>query len=123
MKNVNFWQIIFLGAYLLFMHFVSRQKEDDSELLLSIKTFYHCPEVQYDIGAFCVCAAIGQLTIFLVMKEFGSLTWITISITRKFFTILVSVIMFNHVICFEQWVGVAAVFSGKNSIVLLSSND
>lgn len=112
MQNVNLWQVIFLGLYLVFMHQISVYHDSGSELQLAYHTFSHCPQVRLDIGMFCVCAAIGQLTIFVVMKEFGSLMWITISITRKLFTILVSVLMFNHSICFQQWLGVAAVFSG-----------
>jgi solute carrier family 35 (UDP-galactose transporter), member B1 len=113
MRNVNFWQVIFLGVYLVFMHQINHHFEEASELQLAVDAFSNCPELRRDMGLFCLCAAIGQLTIFVVMKEFGSLMWITISITRKLFTILVSVIMFNHAICFEQWLGVTAVFSGE----------
>lgn len=116
MKNVNFWQVIFLGVYLVFMHQINVHHDSTSELHMAYHTFSNCPEVRFDIATFCLCAAIGQLTIFVVMKEFGSLMWITISITRKLFTILVSVVMFNHAICFEQWLGVASVFSGESVI-------
>lgn len=111
MKYVNVWQVIFLGLYLTFMHFVSHES-GPSELQQAYNLLLNCSEARHDVAIFCLCAAVGQLTIFVVMKEFGSLMWITISITRKLFTILVSVIMFNHVICFEQWMGVAAVFAG-----------
>ena len=61
---------------------------------------------------FCLCAAVGQVLVFKVMKEFGSLAWITISITRKLFTILFSVFMFGHPIKQVQWLGIACVFLG-----------
>mmetsp|Transcript_34066 Transcript_34066/g.63592 ORF Transcript_34066/g.63592 Transcript_34066/m.63592 type:complete len:366 (+) Transcript_34066:106-1203(+) len=120
MKNVNIWQVIFLLMYLVFMHLLGDHRGGSSELQESYYTIIHCPEARFDIAVFCFCAAVGQLTIFLVMKEFGSLMWITISITRKLFTILVSVVMFNHAICFEQWLGVAAVFSGLTLEVVMS---
>lgn len=119
MRNVNLWQFVFLGLYLVFMHFV-KHAEDTSEMQLAYHAFYNCPDVRHDVAVFCLCAAIGQLAIFIVMKEFGSLMWITISITRKLFTILVSVVMFNHVICLQQWLGVAAVFSGLILEVVMS---
>lgn len=122
MKNVNFWQVIFLSAYLLFMHRLSGEalhhgSGDGSELQEALAAITHCPALRSDLLWFCLCAAVGQLTIFVVMKEFGSLMWITISITRKLFTILLSVAAFGHVICFEQWLGVAAVFSGRKSLI------
>ena len=104
-------------AYLAFMHVLSvQQGGGSSELQQAHHTLLHCPQARSDIAVFCLCAAVGQLTIFAVMKEFGSLMWITISITRKLFTILVSVVMFGHVICLEQWLGVAAVFAGESRL-------
>jgi UDP-galactose transporter B1 len=46
------------------------------------------------------------------MKEFGSLVWITISITRKLFTILLSIFAFNHQVKMVQWMGIGLVFVG-----------
>lgn len=69
---------------------------------------------------FCICASIGQLLIFAVMKEFGSLMWVTLSITRKLFTIIVSIIMFNHKISLMQWIGVGLVFSGMTLEVIMN---
>jgi UDP-galactose transporter B1 len=54
------------------------------------------------------------------MQEFGSLVWITISITRKLFTILVSVFMFNHSVSAAQWAGIGAVFFGMFLEVLMN---
>jgi hypothetical protein len=55
-----------------------------------------------------------------VMKEFGSLMWVTLSITRKLFTIIVSIVMFNHQISTFQWIGVAAVFLGMSVEVIMN---
>lgn len=117
MRNVNLWQIFFLVMYLIAAHFFM---PGESELMSAYELFRDSAEVRYDIAVFCICAALGQLTIFVVMKDFGSLMWITISITRKLFTIVVSVFMFNHVICWQQWLGVAAVFSGLLLEVIMS---
>ena len=40
------------------------------------------------------------------MKDYDPLTWITISITRKLFTIMLSAFAFNHSINVYQWFGV-----------------
>eukprot|EP00521_Asterionellopsis_glacialis_P014412 CAMPEP_0195305126 /NCGR_PEP_ID=MMETSP0707-20130614/35735_1 /TAXON_ID=33640 /ORGANISM="Asterionellopsis glacialis, Strain CCMP134" /LENGTH=233 /DNA_ID=CAMNT_0040369159 /DNA_START=65 /DNA_END=766 /DNA_ORIENTATION=+ len=59
-----------------------------------------------------VSAAMGQIFIFLTIHNFSSLACTTITTTRKFLTILVSVIMFGHVFSTLQWCCVGLVFSG-----------
>jgi UDP-galactose transporter B1 len=117
MKNVNFWQIIYLICYLLggYMIFFV-----ESELYNASILFLNSSLIREDILMFCISASVGQLFIFAVMKEFGSLMWVTLSITRKLFTIVVSVIMFNHSISAFQWIGVAAVFGGMTLEVVMN---
>ena len=109
MKNVNLWSVFYIFAYLA-LDWVTYQKT--SEISRSSHMFSNSTEVQFDILMFCLCAAVGQVLVFKVMKEFGSLAWITISITRKLFTILFSVFMFGHPIKQVQWLGIACVFLG-----------
>ena len=73
---------------------------------LALNAFALSPDIRQDLFWFCTCASVGQILIFGVMKEYGPLTWITISITRKLFTILLSVFLFNHLINGYQWFGV-----------------
>ncbi|KAI9621261.1 hypothetical protein KEM48_007800 [Puccinia striiformis f. sp. tritici PST-130] len=54
--------------------------------------------------------AIGQLFIFETLSHFGSLTLVTITVTRKLFTMLLSIFIFNHKLSFGQWGGIAIVF-------------
>lgn len=109
MKFTNLWQMIFLLSYLVIFAIF---QGGNSELFSAWRMFTGSPQVAFDIGVFCTCASVGQVLIFSVMKEFGSLTWITISITRKLFTILVSIFAFNHSVKPLQWAGVASVFVG-----------
>jgi UDP-galactose transporter B1 len=109
MKNVNLWQAFYLFAYLVVTWLIMG---DTSELSRANHVFTQSAEVRQDILWFCICASMGQILIFAVMKEFGSLVWITISITRKLITILFSVFMFNHTVKLIQWLGIAAVFAG-----------
>ena len=109
MKNVNLWTTVYISVFLSGGWFLFGE---NSELSSAYRAFIDCHELRYDILLFCVCAAVGQVLIFAVMKEFGSLAWITISITRKLFTILFSVFMFNHSVKMIQWFGIALVFLG-----------
>jgi UDP-galactose transporter B1 len=105
MKSVNLWQVGFLFVYLLLGYVVLGPNCEASKAIYAISNF---PEIQRDIFWFCVCASSGQLLIFAVMKQYGSLVWITVSITRKLLTVLFSVIIFKHNVNIYQWAGIAA---------------
>ena len=47
---------------------------------------------------------------FYTLHNFNSLVLTTITTTRKFFTILSSVVLFGHSLVGPQWIGVALVF-------------
>ena len=70
------------------------------------------PAVLRDILSFSVAGAIGQLFIFDTLENFGSLVLVTITVTRKLFTMLLSLVVFNHSLTTGQWVGVITVFAG-----------
>jgi len=53
-------------------------------------------------------------------KEFGSLTWITVSITRKLLTVVFSVFINNHDVNNLQWAGIGLVFVGMFLDLILS---
>lgn len=59
----------------------------------------------------------------MTVVSFGPLTCSIVTTTRKFFTILGSVILFGNVITSLQWVGTVLVFLGEGgaSAVLVSS--
>lgn len=103
MKSVNLWQAIYLALYLLGGYLFSGCSSEASRALEAVML---SSEIRADIFWFCVCAGCGQVLIFSVMKQYGSLVWITVSITRKLMTILLSVIVFNHAINGYQWMGV-----------------
>ena len=54
----------------------------------------------------------GQNFVFFTVSHFNSLVLATITTTRKFFTILLSVLYFGHRMALRQWAGVAMVFAG-----------
>lgn len=109
MKHVNAWQVIYLSSFLVVDYTV---QGSSSTLAMAVNMMQHCPRVLYDILIFCGCGCIGQLLLFAMIKEYGSLVWITVSVTRQLFTILLSVFIFNHHVKVGQWLGIALVFSG-----------
>lgn len=57
-------------------------------------------------------ASLGQVFIFLTIHHFSPLTCTTVTTSRKFFTILLSVYKFGHVLDVWQWSSVGLVFGG-----------
>ncbi|RPD62477.1 UAA transporter [Lentinus tigrinus ALCF2SS1-7] len=70
------------------------------------------PSVVVPLAQFALTGALGQLFIFETLQHFGSLTLVTITLTRKLFTMLLSVVVYNHTLTPGQWLGAAVVFAG-----------
>lgn len=84
----------------------------NSELSSAIAFIKQYPRVGWDVLGFAFCGAIGQVFIFHTLNVFGSLLLVTVTVTRKMITMLLSVIWFGHTITNMQWFGVGMVFSG-----------
>ena len=54
---------------------------------------------------------MGQVFIFLTIEQFGSLVLVTVTVTRKLFTILLSLFWFQHRLNAMQWASVGLVFA------------
>ncbi|KAG6850214.1 hypothetical protein H0H93_016393 [Arthromyces matolae] len=70
------------------------------------------PDVVVPLAQFAFTGALGQLFIFETLQHFGSLTLVTITLTRKLFTMLLSVIVYGHQLTPGQWLGAGVVFAG-----------
>lgn len=70
------------------------------------------PRVLLDTVLFGLCGALGQVFIFHTLEKYGSLILVTVTVTRKMMSMLLSVVWFGHSLSKGQWVGVAAVFGG-----------
>jgi UDP-galactose transporter B1 len=86
--------------------------DSTSELTTAIAFWRMHPRVLLDILAFGFAGAIGQIFIFLTLSMHGSLILVTITVTRKLFTMLLSVVWFQHPMTLGQWSGVGLVFGG-----------
>ena len=70
------------------------------------------PSVGWDVLAFAACGAVGQVFIFHTLAHFSSLLLVTVTVTRKMLTMLMSVVVFGHRVTGMQWLGVGMVFGG-----------
>jgi len=70
------------------------------------------PSAVAPLFQFAVTGALGQLFIFETLRNFGSLTLVTITLTRKLFTMLLSVVVYGHSLTSGQWIGGGIVFAG-----------
>lgn len=81
----------------------------------AVEGYLYCsnnPQIVYYFLTASITSAAGQNFIFYTLSNFNSLTLATITTTRKFFTILVSVICYGHQLAQKQWYGVGLVFIG-----------
>lgn len=102
MMAMNKWSICYLSVALLvtgeggqFLAFLHRH-----------------PTVLWQLATFSIASALGQFFIFVCVSDFGPLPCSIITTTRKFFTVLGSVIFFGNSLITRQWIGTAFVFTG-----------
>lgn len=74
-----------------------------------------------DILVFCLCGAVGQEFIFMGINLYGTVVNTTITTTRKFFNILLSVWWNGNPLRGGQWAAVGMVFSGIGLSVKLKA--
>lgn len=102
MLNVNLWSVLVLGLGVLWT----------GEIWEFLSFADRFPAVLYNIMLFGITSALGQTFIFMTVVYFGPLTCSIITTTRKFFTILGSVLLFGNVMSNMQWTGTILVFLG-----------
>ena len=70
------------------------------------------PELLWHILSFALLGSFAQLFIYTTIENYGSFTTTTITISRKFVSVLLSVIIFQHILQWNQWLGIICVFTG-----------
>uniref|UniRef100_A0A182VYW0 Sugar phosphate transporter domain-containing protein n=1 Tax=Anopheles minimus TaxID=112268 RepID=A0A182VYW0_9DIPT len=70
------------------------------------------PELFTHLTLLALTGALGQLFIFMMVSSFGALACSVVTTTRKFFTVLFSVLFFGNVLSGRQWIGAVLVFCG-----------
>ncbi|KAJ8865505.1 hypothetical protein PR048_033748 [Dryococelus australis] len=102
MLNMNLWSIF----YLLVAVLVS------GEIFAFVNFVQNHPSIIWQICNFSVASALGQCFIFLMVSDFGPLPCSIVTTTRKFFTVLGSVLLFGNTLLPRQWVATLVVFFG-----------
>ncbi|KAK4639530.1 UDP-galactose transporter [Podospora bellae-mahoneyi] len=82
------------------------------ELVAALQFLGRHPRVWRDVLGFAVCGCVGQVFIFHTLSTFSSVLLVTVTVTRKMFTMILSVIAFGHTLSQMQWLGVGLVFGG-----------
>ena len=70
------------------------------------------PSVGNAVFGFAACGAVGQIFIYYTLSRFSSLLLVTVTVTRKMLTMMLSVVWFGHRLSGMQWLGVGLVFGG-----------
>lgn len=140
MCALNTMQTLFTSAFLLLSPYISQtgigayvgMGSNAGELYGALAFYEKHPAILYDVLGFAVCGAVGQLFIckslilfqpclacdadmrstVYTLSIFGSLFLVTVTVTRKMLTMIISVVWFGHSLGGMQWVGVACVFGG-----------
>ena len=102
MFYLNAWAVALVAAALLLT----------GQMWTGLQFCMDNPSIVPEAGLFSLLAASGQALILYTLLQFNSLVVVTVTTTRKFFTILLSVVLYGHALGIEQWTGVALVFAG-----------
>ncbi|CAI7619683.1 unnamed protein product [Penicillium viridicatum] len=120
----NVLSTILTSAYLLIMPHLSRSgvlhnllpfpipPSTETELFSALSFLSRHPEALKHVLGFAACGAVGQLFIFHTLSRFSSLLLVTVTVTRKMLTMLLSVFWFGHSLSGGQWLGISLVFGG-----------
>lgn len=103
------------------------------ELKAALDFMGRYPAVWKDVLGFAACGAVGQVFIcellsrrdpprrsdpllthwqVYTLSTFSSVLLVTVTVTRKMFTMILSVVAFGHRLTQMQWLGVTLVFGG-----------
>jgi UDP-galactose transporter B1 len=82
------------------------------ELSSAIAFLQNHPQALKHVLGFSVCGAVGQVFIYYTLSKFSSLLLVTVTVTRKMLSMIISVFWFGHSLTHGQWMGVGLVFGG-----------
>lgn len=80
------------------------------------------PLVIKDLVLLAILGTFGQVFIFYTIANFSPLILSIITTTRKFFTVLASIVIYQHQVSVIQWMAIGLVFAGVFVEMLGSKN-
>jgi solute carrier family 35 (UDP-galactose transporter), member B1 len=115
----NFMQTALTVASLLVMPLIPKEllpsflSVDNTHEVESAYRFLTAhPGVLKDVLGFAACGAIGQLFIYATLARFDSIVLVTVTVTRKMLTMILSLVWFGKTLSPQQWGGVSLAFGG-----------
>jgi UDP-galactose transporter B1 len=102
MMSMNAWSSLMIGTAIILT----------GEAFGFIEFATKHPELLLHLSSLALAGALGQLFIFMMVSHFGPLPCSIVTTTRKFFTVLCSVLLFGNILTNRQWLGTLLVFSG-----------
>jgi UDP-galactose transporter B1 len=113
MLAMNGWSSLMLGGAIVVTG------EGKEFLSFAIKH----PELFTHLILLALAGAFGQLFIFMMVSSYGPLPCSIVTTTRKFFTVLFSVLFFGNPISGRQWLGTTLVFVGLFADMIFGKKD
>lgn len=130
MVILNLLGTLLMTGYLLLTPFIPQAlfpsflpAAETNELSSALAFLARHPAVTRDMLGFAACGAIGQLFIYATLERFSSLLLVTVTVTRKMLTMLLSVLWFGKSLSSGQWFGVALVFGGVAAEALVQKSE
>lgn len=102
MMKTSQWSTLYLGVGIFLT----------GEIFKFISFIQRYPSLVWEITGICFTGTFGSYFIYQTITEFGTLTCSLVTTTRKFFSVLGSVIIFGNALTGTQWLAVACVFTG-----------
>ncbi|KIX08088.1 uncharacterized protein Z518_02743 [Rhinocladiella mackenziei CBS 650.93] len=119
MVILNLLGTVLMSVYLLATPYIPEpfvpsfaKMSQTHELATALSFLIRHPAAFYDVLGFAACGAIGQLFIYATLERFSSLLLVTVTVTRKMLTMVLSVVWFGKSLSQGQWMGVVLVFGG-----------
>lgn len=82
-----------------------------NQLVYSFNFIWKHPDLFYTkILGYTICGSLGQIFIFQTLEYFSSLVLITINVTRKMASMVLSLVLFNHPLSAVKALGIFLVF-------------
>lgn len=130
MAITNFFATGLMSTYLLVTPHIPpqllpafAQTSNIHELSSALAFLQRHPSVLYDALGFALCGAVGQLFIFATLERFSSLLLVTVTVTRKMLTMVLSVVWYGKSLTSGQWAGVGLVFGGIGTEAYISAQE
>lgn len=111
-KGTSMMIILNLFSFLLVSSYLIITPSGRNELSVALPLLFNNRKLINDVLIYCFCGAIGQCFIYFTLEKFGSVTLVTVTVTRKMASILLSVFSFGHLLNNRQWLAVGLVFVG-----------